>query len=197
MFVACLVEVRVAVGVDDGVNVAVGVDVRVFDCVGVAVRVDVLVGVALGVLVGSSVGEFVKTSDEIFETRVCVANDSLLLHPANINTPNSTNRKMTRRMNFFLDSYVKLLWQRKQEPWFQHCACVDFVLKIAESAQIKISLGGTNEIIERCICFAMSETAWGKCFSFVFVDDALGNDTAAQSIVAEKTTRLFEGCRGN
>ncbi|MDL1894742.1 hypothetical protein FBQ82_00570 [Anaerolineae bacterium CFX7] len=95
-------------------------------CVGIAVRVNVLVSVALGVLVGSSVGEFVKTSDEIFETRVCVANDSLLLHPANINTPNSTNRKMTRRIKFLLDDYGKRLQQSKQEPWFQDCACAGF-----------------------------------------------------------------------
>lgn len=158
---------------------------------------NVLVAVPLGVRVGSSFGEFVTTGDAIFDTRVGVGNGSLLLHPANIRVPNSANRKIIRRINFFLENCVKRLWQRKEEPWFQHCACVDFVVEIGERAREKISLGHTNEMVERSIRFAMSETVWGECFSFVFVDYTLGNDTAAQSIVAEKTTRLFEGCRGN
>ena len=178
MFVASLVEVSVAVGVGDGVNVAVGVGVSVFDCVGVAVRVNVLVGVALGVLVGSSVGEFATMGDETIDTRVCVGNGSLLLHPANINASNSTNRKIIRRMNFFLDARAKSLVAEKTGTVVPTLRVHRFFVEIGECAREKISLGDTNEIAERCIRFAMSETAWGECFSFVFVDNALGNDTA-------------------
>ena len=103
MFVATLVDVRVAVGIGDGVYVAVGVGARVLDCVGVAVRVSVLVAVALCALVSSNVGELVTTSDDATDTRVCVGNSSLLLHPANIKALNSTNRKMARRINFLLE----------------------------------------------------------------------------------------------
>lgn len=140
MFVATLVNVKVAVRVGVGENLAVGVGVCDLVNVGVAVRVNALVSVALGVRDGSSVGEFLTAGDETTDTRVWVGIGSLLLHPANINAPNSTNRKITRRMNFLLGDYEKQLQQINREPWFQRSVCVDFVLKIAERAQEKISL---------------------------------------------------------
>jgi hypothetical protein len=172
-----LVVVRVAVGVGDGVNVAVSVGARVLVCVGVAVRVNVLVGVALGVSVGSSVGEFVAADDGIIETRVCVGNDSLLLHPAKINALNMTNRKMTRRMSFLFA--ITRDCHSKKVGTVVPILDVGGFCRVVERAWENISSSATNETAERCIRFALGGSVCGKCFLFVFVDYALGNDTAA------------------
>lgn len=168
MFVAGLVNVSVAVGISDGVNVAVEVGVRVFDCVGVAVRVNVLVGVALGVRVGSSFAEFVTTGSETIDTRVFVGSGSRLLHAANIKELKSMNRKTTRRIEFLLENHMEHVGRAKRNRGSEIARAWFF--KIVGRAREKISLSATNEIAERCIRFAMSETAWGKCFAFVFVD---------------------------